>query len=111
VAQHIPHWSHFLQPDGGSGRCFPAGHASAGFAFFGGYFAFRDDAPGIARLWLGAALLAGLLLGIAQQMRGAHFMSHTLWSGWICWSVAWLLDGGFSAAIRHHLPLELESQP
>ncbi len=37
-------------------------------------------------------LLAGLLLGAAQQLRGAHFMSHTLWTGWICWSVAVLLE-------------------
>lgn len=111
VAQHIPHWSHFFQPDGGSGRCFPAGHASAGFAFIGGYFAFREEAPEIARAWLGFAILAGLLLGMAQQIRGEHFMSHTLWSGWVCWLVAWALDSGFARLARRHLPLELESQP
>ena len=26
------------------------------------------------------------LLGLAQQMRGAHFMSHTLWTAWLCWT-------------------------
>jgi membrane-associated PAP2 superfamily phosphatase len=48
--------------------------------------------PALARGWLAAAVAAGLVLGLAQQWRGAHFMSHTLWSGWVCWCVAWALD-------------------
>jgi len=91
AAQHVSHWA-WLTSDGGSGRCFPAGHASAGFAFIGGYFAFADDAPELAWGWLAAAALAGLLLGLAQQVRGAHFMSHTLWTGWLCWCVALVVD-------------------
>lgn len=87
VARHLGHWS--LRPDGGAGRCFPAGHASAGFSFLGGYFGFREHDAVLARRWLAAALAAGLLFGIAQQLRGAHFMSHTLWTGFICWLVAW----------------------
>jgi membrane-associated PAP2 superfamily phosphatase len=35
------------------------------------------------------AVLAGLILGLSQQMRGAHFMSHTLWTAWLCWTVGW----------------------
>ncbi len=88
----LPHWLHLVEGDGGSGRCFPAGHASSGFAFVGGYFAFRDSHATIARVWLAAALVAGLVLGLAQQLRGAHFMSHTLWSAWVCWCVAWAAD-------------------
>lgn len=87
LARHVNHWS--LQPDGGSGHCFPAGHASAGFGFVSGFFSFRDANPMLARQWLAMALAAGLLFGAAQQLRGAHFMSHTLWTGWICWVVAW----------------------
>lgn len=90
VAQYASHWSRLA--DGGPGRCFPAGHASSGFAFVGGYFVFRRQRPDIARSWLAVSILAGLLLGLAQQLRGAHFMSHTLWTGWICWCVSWLLD-------------------
>lgn len=93
VARYQAHWLGFWQSDGGGGHCFPAGHASAGFAFVGGYFAFRAQAPVIARRWLLAALGAGLLLGLSQQLRGAHFMSHTLWSGLLCWLSAWALDG------------------
>jgi membrane-associated PAP2 superfamily phosphatase len=92
VAQPVSHWLWWATPIGGSGRCFPAGHASAGFAFIGGYFVFRRQAPELARRWLLAAVVAGLVLGLAQQWRGAHFMSHTLWSGWLCWCLAWGLD-------------------
>lgn len=91
-AAYVSHWA-WATSDGGSGRCFPAGHASSGFAFLGGYFAFVHDAPQAARAWLVAALLAGTVLGVAQQLRGAHFMSHTLWSAWLCWCVALLVDG------------------
>lgn len=94
VARHLSHWN--LAPDGGAGRCFPAGHASAGFGFVGGYFSFRDRHPALARRWLAAALAAGLVFGVAQQLRGAHFMSHTLWTGLLCWGVAW--------AVHRHWP-------
>ncbi|MEY4564968.1 MAG: hypothetical protein RLZZ618_4245 [Pseudomonadota bacterium] len=87
VAQHVSHWRWGVL-DGGSGHCFPAGHASTGFAFIGGFFVFRGS-PQVSRRWLACALIAGLLFGLGQQVRGAHFMSHTLWSGWGCFSVAW----------------------
>lgn len=87
AARHVSHWA-WTVSDGGSGHCFPAGHASSGFAFIGGYLVFADAAPRVARTWLAVALLAGLGLGLAQQMRGAHFMSHTLWTAWLCWCVA-----------------------
>ena len=91
VARYASHWA-LGMVDGGGGRCFPAGHASAGFAFVGGYFALRRRQPRAARLWLMASLAAGLVLGGAQQVRGAHFMSHTLWTGWLCWTTGWLCD-------------------
>jgi membrane-associated PAP2 superfamily phosphatase len=39
-------------------------------------------------------MLAGLLLGLAQQVRGAHYMSHTFWTAWFCWATAACLDLG-----------------
>ena len=92
MVEPVSHWLWWATPVGGRGGCFPAGHASAGFAFVGGWFVFRPVAPVLARRWLLAALAAGLLLGLGQQWRGAHFMSHTLWSGWLCWCLAWGLD-------------------
>ena len=44
TARYVSHWA-FLEPDGGPGRCFPAGHATTGFCFFAGYFALRESAP------------------------------------------------------------------
>lgn len=100
-AQYLSHWRWPGTGDGGSGHCFPAGHASAGFSFVSGWFAFRRAGQRrLAGRWLGAALAAGLLLGLAQQARGAHFMSHTLWSAWLCWAVAWGLDGLFNRGAR-----------
>lgn len=91
AAAYVSHWA-WGHGDGGPGRCFPAGHASAGFAFIGGYFALRRAAPRAAVLALLAALAAGLALGVAQQLRGAHFMSHTLWTAWLCWMVGIAID-------------------
>ncbi|MBI5719446.1 MAG: phosphatase PAP2 family protein [Burkholderiales bacterium] len=90
LAQHVPHWLQlgpFAQPDGGGGHCFPSGHATTAFAFFSGGFALRRAHPVAARRWMLAVLALGLVLGAAQLVRGAHFASHTLWSGWICFSM------------------------
>lgn len=96
LARYASHWSQLV--DGGSGHCFPAGHASSGFAFLGGYFAFRDVDPRLARRWLAAAMAAGFVLGLAQQWRGAHFMSHTLWTAAVCWIVALAVDAAWPRA-------------
>jgi len=98
VASHVSHWAWGVS-DGGGGGCFPAGHASAGFAFLGGFFAFRHVLPATARRWLAGAMLAGFTLGLAQQVRGAHYMSHTLWTAWLCWATAALVDCSVSQLI------------
>ncbi len=89
-AAYISHWT-WGKGDGGVGRCFPAGHASAAFCFVAGYFWLREKAPRAAKIWLAVALLAGSLIGLSQQLRGAHYMSHTLWTAWLCWAVAGLM--------------------
>ena len=91
VARYVSHWTWGVH-DGGPGGCFPAGHASAALAYLSGYFAFRRSFPGLARAWLVGAMGAGLLLGVGQQLRGAHYMSHTLWTAWICWATAYSID-------------------
>lgn len=93
-APYVSHWNIWLS-DGGGGHCFPAGHASTGFAFMACYFGLRQAGSRAAVKWLVAALLAGFVLGISQQIRGAHFMSHTLWTAWLCWTVGWLSHGLF----------------
>ncbi len=90
-APYVSHWMLGVR-DGGGGRCFPAGHASAAFAWMAGWFAFCRYDRSVARGWLAGAVAMGLLLGLAQQVRGAHYMSHTLWTAWICWAVACIAE-------------------
>jgi len=83
TATYVSHWA-FGQADGGPGRCFPAGHATAAFCFLPGWFILRRAAPVAARRWLIATLFAGAVLTMVQVVRGAHYVSHSLWTGWFC---------------------------
>lgn len=71
-----------------SGRCFPAGHAGSGYAWVAMYFVLEARPSRLRWCALAAALALGAALGAVQQLRGAHFMSHDLWSLTICWYVA-----------------------
>ncbi|GAB3247626.1 phosphatase PAP2 family protein [Chitinimonas naiadis] len=82
------------------GGCFPAGHATSGFGFFGLVLLFLGRSPRKAAITGAVVLVAGLLLGWGQQMRGAHFFSHTLWSAWVCWAVCLAVYG----ALGMHRP-------
>ncbi|MBE0475294.1 phosphatase PAP2 family protein [Rhodoferax sp.] len=90
-ASYVSHWTWGAR-DGGSGRCFPAGHASSALAFIALAlpWLFSDNASLRRRgQWLLLmALFLGLVFGLAQTLRGAHYPSHTLWTSWICWTVA-----------------------
>lgn len=95
AALYVSHWRWGIA-DNGSGGCFPSGHASAAFSFLAGYFALRQAHPLAARLWLASVVALGVLFGVGQTLRGAHYPSHTLWTAWICLAVttasrqAWL---------------------
>ena len=52
----------------------------------------RGDRFQLAGTVLAAAVVLGFVLGLGQQWRGAHYMSHTLWTGWICWTVALVIE-------------------
>ena len=66
----------FIQPK--PGRCFPAGHATAGFAFMALFYCFSTRWK--RYLGLAVGLLLGWTAGIYQMYRGQHFLSHTLFS-------------------------------
>jgi membrane-associated PAP2 superfamily phosphatase len=70
------------------GHCFPAAHAASGYALLALYFVFRERSATLARLGLAIGIAAGLLFGIAQQSRGAHFVSHDVWSAFLVWVIA-----------------------
>ena len=69
-------------------RCFPAAHASSGYALLALYFVLRERSRRAARAGLASGLGLGLVFGIAQQARGAHFFSHDLWSAMIAWTIS-----------------------
>lgn len=69
------------------GVCFPAGHASGGFAWLAWVPALWITRPVAARRILGAALVAGSVMGLARLLQGAHFLSHVLWSAWLAWAI------------------------
>lgn len=71
--------------------CFPAGHASIGYAWLGLYFFCQQLYPGYARKALALSLGFGVLLGAAQQLRGAHFISHDIATAALCWIVTCLI--------------------
>jgi len=82
----------------GRAACFPSGHASAGYAWVALYFFALHVRPAWRWKALGAALGTGLVFGLVQQWRGAHFLSHDLATLAISWSVAvllfvWMLRG------------------
>lgn len=90
TAVHVSHWLWGLA-DGGSGHCFPGGHVSSVFAFLGLALPWLESDSTAQRQTglrlLGAVLAMGFVLGLTQTLRGAHFPSHTLWTGFICWTV------------------------
>jgi len=80
------------------GLCFPAGHAATGFALLAFFFVFyRERRDALARAALFAGLAAGVLLGFGRIAQGAHFISHVLWSGLVCWLV---MVGIYAALFR-----------
>ncbi|MGH8087531.1 MAG: phosphatase PAP2 family protein [Stenotrophomonas sp.] len=74
-----------------TGVCFPAGHSSAGFAWVSLYFFALMVRPAWRWGGLAVGLLAGGVFGLSQQLRGAHFLSHDLWTLATCWTVSLLL--------------------
>ena len=101
TARFVSHWAWGVF-DGGPGHCFPSGHAVAAFCFLALYVARRGVRPAVARRWLWAVLALGALFGTAQVMRGAHYVSHVLWSAWICWTLSVAVDA-FSRLRRRAL--------
>ncbi len=67
--------------------CFPGAHSSSGFALMALYFALRERYRRPAGCSLVLAILVGAVFSFGQEARGAHFLSHDLWSAFIVWFV------------------------
>jgi membrane-associated PAP2 superfamily phosphatase len=70
-----------------AGHCLPAGHASSALWLVSLCVYWLPGRPQGARKVALAALMLGGLVGWMQQMRGAHFLTHTLWSIWLACAV------------------------
>ena len=82
------HWFPLLgspEAASGPGRCWPGAHAAGGFSLLAGYFALRDGHRTSARCVLAATLGLGTIMALVQMARGAHFLTHNLWSFWLAW--------------------------
>lgn len=67
------------------GHCFPAGHASGGFALMSLAWLWSSRRARIGGIALGLGL--GLWMGIYQQLKGAHYLSHTTTTLLLAWIV------------------------
>jgi membrane-associated PAP2 superfamily phosphatase len=81
------------------GKCFPAGHASGGFALIGLLWLRRS------RWWragaIAAAMLVGWAMGTYQMLNGSHFLSHTITTMFIAVILTLLWRLLLPAADRH----------
>ena len=66
-------------------KCWPAGHASGGFALFSLFFLFKKRRNKIAGLITG--FIVGWSMGLYKMIIGDHFFSHTV----ITMILAWLI--------------------
>jgi len=76
----------------GPGRCFPAGHASAGYGWLALFFGLGAVRPRLGWFGLAIGAMIGLAFGIGQQLRGAHFLSHDIAAATTCWCMARLVQ-------------------
>ena len=67
------------------GKCFPAGHATGGFAFMALYYVFKKRRARIAGL--GTGLILGWTMGLYQMFKGAHYLSHTVVTMLLAWII------------------------
>lgn len=86
--QKIIDWNKPIQ---GLGKCFPGGHASAGFSLIALFFAYYDRYPVKAKILLILAITLGAVMSLVQMLRGAHFLSHNLWALWWSWAISFVL--------------------
>jgi len=80
-------WEKYIQPYASMDRiaCWPAGHASGGFALMSLFFLFKTRKNKLIALY--GAISLGWAMGLYKMAIGDHFFSHTL----ITMLIAWLI--------------------
>ena len=100
---HVPPFQVHPEAERRPGRCFPAGHASGGFALLA--LAFVNRRRWYRLAGVAAGLGTGGAMGIYQMAKGAHFLSHTLTTAALAWLLVSLL------AIWMRLPRRTMEEP
>jgi len=97
---HYPHVtflesypSNFIQNK--KAKCFPAGHASGGFALMSLFFFFKSQRN--RRIALGTAITIGWGTGGYKMLVGDHFLSHTV----VTMIISWLLILVITMLVRY----------
>lgn len=87
----VEHFSGLLEPRAQpvekAGKCWPGGHAAAGFALLALFFVWRDRYPRLANGALVFAIGLGCLFSLVRMAQGAHFLSHNLWTALLSWLI------------------------
>lgn len=71
-------------------HCFPAGHASGGFALMSLFFLFKNNRHRFLALSL--SILLGWIIGLYKILIGDHFFSHTFISMQLAWIIILLIE-------------------
>ena len=79
-------------------KCFPAAHASAGFALYA--FAYLPRLYRHKVKIIIAVSFLGWIMGLYKMMIGDHFFSHTLVSMWLSWAIAYAMALLFFRSIQ-----------
>jgi membrane-associated PAP2 superfamily phosphatase len=98
-----------------AGHCMPAGHASGALWLVSLTVFWLPHQPRKAAAMACATLGFGFTVGWMQQLRGAHFLTHTLWSMWLACAIvyllyAWLTQGWTLASLKRSLGVEPGNQ-
>jgi len=96
---YAPYFDLFTAAPAGlrAGHCFPAAFVASGSWLLAFALLWYPERKTRSVVVGGAALLLAFAMGWVQQMRGAHFLSHTLWSLWVSWAVVLLVHAACGA--------------
>ena len=72
-------------------RCYPAAHASGGFALLSVFFLFKTRKNKIIATSL--AMSTGWIIGFYKMLIGDHFLSHTIVSMLLAWLIILIIAG------------------
>lgn len=84
-------------------KCWPAGHASGGFALMALVFLFRTKKAKMAALAL--ALTVGWSMGTYKMLIGDHFLSHSVITMVLAWLIILLIARGVEWVFKRNIKI------